>query len=193
MTDDRQRDTELVQAFVDGDQRAFDELMRRHEDRVFAVCLRVMGDREQALDASQETFVTLYRKAHLYKEEAAFSTWLYRVAVNTCYDQHRRRARQRTEAIPEGMEPADPTAGDAFESVELRPDLEAALASIPIDFRTAVILSDLEGMPLQEIATLLDVPVGTVKSRIFRGRRQLAEALGNRTGLAPRPSNLDTE
>ena len=193
MTDDRQRDTELVQAFVDGDQRAFDELMRRHEDRVFAVCLRVMGDREQALDASQETFVTLYRKAHLYKEEAAFSTWLYRVAVNTCYDQHRRRSRQRTETIPEGMEPADPTAGDAFESVELRPDLEAALASIPIDFRTAVILSDLEGMPLQEIATLLDVPLGTVKSRIFRGRRQLAEALGNRSSLAPRPSNLDNE
>ena len=114
MTDDRQRRHRMVQAFVDGDQRAFDELMRRHEDRVFAVCLRVMGDRELALDATQETFVTLYRKAHLYKEEAAFSTWLYRVAVNTCYDQHRRRARQRTEMIPEGMEPADPTAGDAF-------------------------------------------------------------------------------
>ncbi|HEX2368329.1 MAG TPA: sigma-70 family RNA polymerase sigma factor [Acidimicrobiia bacterium] len=193
MTDERQRDTELVRRFVDGESRAFDELMRRHEDRVFAVCLRVMGDRELALDATQETFVTVYRKAHLYNDQAAFSTWLYRVAVNTCYDQHRRRARQRTEALPEGMEPADPTAGDAFESVELRPELEVALAAIPVDFRIAVVLSDLEGMALQEIATLLDVPVGTVKSRIFRGRRQLAEALGNRTGPAPRPTNLETE
>ncbi len=121
MTDDRQLDTAMVQAFVDGDQRAFDDLMRRHEDRVFAICLRVMGDRELALDATQETFVTLYRKAHLYKEEAAFSTWLYRVAVNTCYDQHRRRARQRTEMIPEGMEPADPTAGDAFDRSSFDP------------------------------------------------------------------------
>jgi RNA polymerase sigma-70 factor, ECF subfamily len=193
MTDDRQRDGELVRRFVGGEPRAFDELMRRHEDRVFAVCLRVMGDRELALDATQETFVTVYRKAHLYNEEAAFSTWLYRVAVNTCYDQHRRRARQRTEVIPEGMEPSDPSAGDAFESVELRPELEAALAAIPIDFRTAVVLSDLEGMALQEIATLLDVPVGTIKSRIFRGRRQLAEALGNRNGLSPRPSHQETE
>ena len=142
-----------------------------------------MGDRELALDATQETFVTLYRKAHLYKEEAAFSTWLYRVAVNTCYDQHRRRARQRTEMIPEGMEPADPTAGDAFVSVELRPELEAALASIPIDFRTAVVLSDLEGMPLQEIARPARRPDRNGQVAYFPGET----AVGRGPGEPKRP------
>jgi RNA polymerase sigma-70 factor (ECF subfamily) len=153
--------------------------MRRHEDLVFAVCMRLMGSRDAALDATQETFLTVYRKADRFRGDSAFSTWLYRVAVNTCYDALRRARRRRAEPIPEGMDVRDPRAGDAFDAAELRPDLQAALARLPDDFRAAVILTDLEGLALDTVAELLAVPVGTVKSRVFRGRRLLAETLGN--------------
>ena len=178
------RDTDLLHRFVGGDADAFEELMRAHEDRVFGICLRMLRDREAALDATQETFLTVYRKADRFHGEAAFSTWLYRVAVNTCYDALRRQKRRRTDAMPEGMDVGDPRAGDAFEAAELRPDLQAALARLPADFRAAVVLSDLEGLALDTVAGLLDIPVGTVKSRVFRGRRLLAEALGN---FSPHP------
>ncbi|MCJ7779584.1 MAG: sigma-70 family RNA polymerase sigma factor, partial [Acidimicrobiia bacterium] len=86
-------DLELIRRYLEGDVSAFDELMRAHEDRVFAICLRMMRDRDAALDATQDVFLTVFRKADRYKEQAAFSTWLYRVAVNTCYDHLRRQQR----------------------------------------------------------------------------------------------------
>ena len=158
---------------------AFDELMGAHEDRVFAICLRTLGDREMALDAVQETFITVFRKVSQFEGKSAFSTWIYRVAVNTCYDVARRAKRRRAEPLPDHTDPTDPAAGDAFTAAELRPDIARAVADLPEEFRAAVILSDLEGLPLQEVADIIDVPVGTVKSRVFRGRKLLAEALGN--------------
>ncbi len=183
-----QRDQLLVERFVAGDRVAFEELMRAHEDRVFAVCLRVLGDREQALDAAQETFITLYRKAGQFSGRSAFTTWLYRVAVNTCYDQARKAKRAAAVPLADTRDPVDPRSQDEISAVELRPDLEAALAQLPTEFRTAVVLSDLEDLSLQEVAEALDVPVGTVKSRVFRGRRLLAEALGNRNGTPAHPT-----
>ena len=153
--------------------------MAAHEDRVFSVCLRIMSNRDAALDAVQETFLTVFRKAGQFKGESAFSTWIYRVAVNTCYDQLRKQNRQRTEALPEGREPPDPASESRLTSAELRPDIERALNTLPEEFRGAVVLSDVEGLPLQTVADVLDVPLGTVKSRLFRGRRLLAETLGN--------------
>lgn len=179
MTHRAETDAALIERYLTGDVDAFDELMRAHEDRVFGICLRMLRDREMALDAAQETFVTLLRKADRFEGRSSFSTWLYRVAVNTCYDVARRTSRRPTEPLPEGRDPHDPTAGDAFEAVELRPDLEEALAALPSEFRAAVVLSDVEGLALQTVAEMLGVPVGTVKSRVFRGRRMLAEALGN--------------
>jgi RNA polymerase sigma-70 factor (ECF subfamily) len=158
---------------------AFDELMGAHEDRVFAICLRTLGDREMALDAVQETFITVFRKVAQFEGKSAFSTWIYRVAVNTCYDVARRAKRRRAEPLPDHTDPADTAAGDAFAAAELRPDIARAVADLPEEFRAAVILSDLEGLPLQDVADIIEVPVGTVKSRVFRGRRLLAEALGN--------------
>ena len=175
-------DARLVSSFLEGDRRAFDELMRAHEDRVFAVCLRILTDREAALDAVQETFITVYRKAQQFSGASAFSTWLYRIAVNTCYDQLRRTRRHQTQPLPEAVDPADVRSGDTLGSIELRPDLERALANLVPEFRVAVVLSDLEGLPLQAVAEALDVPIGTVKSRIFRGRRMLAEHLRNFSG-----------
>lgn len=172
-------DLTLVRRFLAGDMRAFDELMTAHEDRVFSICLRVMRDREHALDAVQETFVKVFRRADHFTGESAFSTWLYRVAVNTCYDQLRKLKRRHAEPLPETNDPADVTAGDALTAIELRPELAAALERLSDDFRTAVILSDVEGLPLADVAEILGVPVGTVKSRVFRARRQLAEELRN--------------
>jgi len=178
MTHRADQDAALVERYLTGDTAAFDELMRAHQDRVFGVCLRMLRDRDAALDATQETFITVFRKADRFAGRSAFSTWLYRVAVNTCYDAARKSKRRPTQPLPEGSDPADERAGDDLAAVELRPDLEAALASLPEEFRSAVVLSDLQGLALQTVADILEVPVGTVKSRVFRGRKLLAGILG---------------
>lgn len=182
MTHRAETDAALIERYLRGDADAFSELMRAHEDRVFAVCLRMLRDREAALDATQETFITVFRKVDRFAGRSAFSTWLYRVAVNTCYDTARKRQRGEADPLPEGRDPADRSAGDALAAAELRPDLEAALAAVPAEFRAAVVLADAEGLPLQTVSDILGVPVGTVKSRVFRGRRMLAEILGNHEG-----------
>ncbi len=179
MTSRSAEDRVLIRRYLEGDVDAFEELMRAHEDRVFGICLRMMKDRTAALDATQDVFLTVFRKADRYKEQAAFSTWLYRVSINTCYDHLRRQQRKRTESMPDYVDPTDPKSGDEFHAVELRPDIETALFGLSPDFRAAIVLVDLEGMSLEGAADTLDVPVGTVKSRLFRARKQLAKELGN--------------
>ena len=179
MTERAELDIELIDRYLAGDIDAFNELMDAHEDRVFGICLRMMQDREAALDATQDTFLTVFRKADRYQAKAAFSTWLYRVAVNTCYDHLRRRKRKQADPLPETHDPADLSAGDAYDAVEMRPDIEAALADLSPEFRAAVVLVDLQGMSLDQASDTLDVPTGTVKSRLFRARKQLARSLGN--------------
>jgi len=179
MTSRSAEDRALIRRYLEGDISAFDELMRAHQDRVFATCLRMMRNRDEALDVTQDVFLTVFRKADRYKEQAAFSTWLYRVSINTCYDHLRRRTRKRTEPMPDHLDPSDPRSADEFSAVELRPDVDAALATISPDFRAAVVLVDFEGMSLDGAADTLDVPVGTVKSRLFRARKLLSQELGN--------------
>lgn len=172
-------DQVLIDRFLAGDRQAFDELMRRHEDRIFGLALRVLGDREDALEAVQETFLTVFRKVRQFSGRSAFSTWLYRVAMNTCYDALRKAKRRRTVPANELTDPPDPSAQDALGAAEVRPDLVAALDRLPADFRSAVVLVDLEDRSLEDAAAILGVPIGTVKSRVFRGRRTLAEMLRN--------------
>jgi len=172
-------EAELLTRVVSGDREAFDAVMRVHQDRVFSVCLRILGDREKALDATQDTFLTVFRKAGQFQGRSAVGTWIYRIAVNTCYDQLRRAQRRPLDSLPDHVDPSDPSAEEAIESAAVRPEIEGALAQLPADFRNAVILSDLEGLSLPEVAEILGVPIGTVKSRVFRGRRLLAKHLGN--------------
>ncbi len=190
MTGRAEADRELIRRYLAGDVDAFETLMAAHENRVFSICLRMLRDRDAALDATQDTFLTVFRKADRYKEQAAFSTWLYRVTVNTCYDHLRREKRKRTEPMPEHFEPDDPRSGDPLHAVELRPDIEEALGRIPPEFRAATILVDLGGMSLEGAADTLEIPIGTVKSRVFRARRLLAEELGN---LGPSKKHLREE
>ncbi|GBD85576.1 ECF RNA polymerase sigma factor SigE [bacterium BMS3Abin02] len=172
-------DQVLLDRFLAGDRRAFDELMLRHEDRVFGLGLRMLGNREDALEATQETFLTVFRKAHQFSGRSAFGTWLYRVAMNTCYDRLRKAKRRHTVAMPESSDPPDLASQDALVSVELRPDIVEALTSLQPEFRSAILLVDLEDLPLEEAAQILHVPVGTVKSRVHRGRKLLAQTLRN--------------
>lgn len=188
---EREADRELIVRVASGDTDAFTLLMAHHEDMVFAVALRMMRDREAALDAAQETFLTLFRKADRYRGDAAVSTWLYRIAVNTCLDMLRKAKRRSTAPLPELHDPPDQTAADPFTAVELRPSVEAALGTLPAEFRAAVILSDIHGLPLAEVAEILEVPVGTVKSRVFRARRLLAQSLGNLIEPSQRPTHDD--
>jgi RNA polymerase sigma-70 factor (ECF subfamily) len=186
MTDRAAADRDLIRRYLAGDVAAFDALMQAHEDRVFSICLRMLRNRDAALDATQDVFLTVFRKADRYKEQAAFSTWLYRVTVNACYDHLRRAKRKRTDPLPEHLDPADPKSGDEIGAIELRPEIERALGKIAPEFRAAAVLVDLEGMSLEDAADTLQIPIGTIKSRVFRARRQLAEELGN---LAPPPKH----
>ncbi|GMQ85471.1 MAG: RNA polymerase sigma factor SigM [Acidimicrobiia bacterium] len=190
MTGRSSQDRELIRRYLAGDADAFEALMAAHEGRVFSICLRMLRNRDSALDATQDVFLTVFRKVDRYKEQAAFSTWLYRVTVNTCYDHLRREKRKRTDAMPDHLDPPDPRSEDAIGAVELRPDIERALQTIAPEFRAAAILVDIEGLSLQGAADILGVPIGTVKSRVFRARRQLAIELGN---LAPPPRHPKEE
>lgn len=168
-------DEDLLRRAASGDQSAFTALVRRHEDRVFNIAIRITGDRADALDATQDTFVSVFRQAGTFRAEAAFTTWLYRVAVNACRDllRKRRRLPEPVEELPEAQRPGIGTE----EVVGLRMDLARALAQLPDEYREAVLMHDLGAIPYDEIAAATGVALGTVKSRISRGRRRLVELL----------------
>lgn len=175
-------DDVLVARVAHGDSAAFDELVHRHEERMFALALRMTGNRADALDAVQETFLTLWQRAASFRGASQFGTWLYRIGVNSCHDLLRRRERRSAEELIEA--PDDPRGGSLEEGVARRLDLDAALAGVPEDYRQAVVLHDLLGVPYEEIARITGVATGTVKSRISRGRRRLAELLEHPGSLA---------
>ena len=176
-------DERLVQRYLQGDSSAFTALVQRHETRVYNVCLRILGDREDARDAAQDTFITVLRKLPQFRGESAFSTWLHRVAVNACYDALRKRKRHpmlrlATDDERDALAETGPPAPDPAEAVAGQVDVVRALAQVPEDYRIALILADVRDLPYEEISRALDVPVGTVKSRVHRGRVALARAMG---------------
>jgi RNA polymerase sigma-70 factor (ECF subfamily) len=179
-------DAELVRRFLAGDAQAFGELVLRHERRVYAVCLRVLGNAEDAADATQDTLLSVVRKLDGFRGEAAFTTWLHRIALNVCYD-HLRRAqrgpvlhRLLDDDLPE-REQGEPVP-DHADAVADERMIAAALGEVPEDFRIAIVLADMQDLPYEEIAKVLDLPIGTVKSRVHRGRIALARALGVTSG-----------
>lgn len=181
MTEHRS-DEELLRAHVAGDPAAFDALVRRHSDRLWAVALRTLGDREDAADAVQDGLLSAYRNAARFRGEAAVTTWLHRIVVNACLDRIRRRQARPTVPLPEsGAAPAAPTV-DRDTALDVR----AALARLPVEQRSALVLVDVQGYGVAEAAAILGVPEGTVKSRCARGRARLAVLLGY---LRPAPGS----
>ena len=171
-------DESLLAAHLRGDPRAFGTLVTRHERRIYGLCLRILGNREDAEDAAQEAFLAALRKAASFRRAAAFSTWLYRIAVNAATDQARRRGRARMTTLdPEDAGVAADPGADLGEAVTAAVAVQTALTKVPEEFRVAVVLCDLYRVPYADAAQILEVPVGTVKSRVFRGRAALAACL----------------
>ena len=174
-----------------GDRRALDTLLRRHLDRLHALCRRILGSDADADDATQEALIAIARglAAGRFDGRAAFTTWAYRVTTNTCLDELRRRGRRPGLASDEDLERAvGGTAAGPAGAVAERLDVEAALSRLPVDFRAAVVLRDLCGLDYAEIADVLAIPAGTVRSRIARGRAALVPLLGNPPPDSDRPS-----
>jgi RNA polymerase sigma-70 factor, ECF subfamily len=178
-------DGDLAARASAGDRAALETLLERHVDRIHAVCRRILGDREDALDATQEAMIAVARGIGRFDRRAAFTTWLYRVATNAALDEGRRKVRR-----PRPVDPPAEAASVASpeDAVGARLDVDAALGDLPEEFRVAVVLRDLCDLDYAEIAEVLDVPPGTVRSRIARGRAALAGILGNRPPATERPS-----
>lgn len=170
-------DLALVAAHRDGDPRAFDELVRRHGDRLWSVALGVLRHPEDARDAVQESLLTAFRRLDGFRGEAALSTWLHRILVNVCLDRLRRERTRRTIPWPEQDVPD--RRPDPVRALTTRIDVSQALALLPVDQRLAIELVDVQGHPVAEAARILEVPAGTVKSRCARGRLRLAVLLGH--------------
>ncbi|MDX6198038.1 MAG: polymerase sigma-70 factor, subfamily [Actinomycetota bacterium] len=175
--DDDEQDRALLAAHVDGDTAAFTTLVRRHQDRLWAVALRTLGDREDAADALQDALISAYRSAGGYRGDAKVTTWLHRVVVNACLDRIRRNKVRATVPMPDDGGPIDPH--DRLGDRETAMEIEAALATLPDEQRAALVLVDVQGMPVDLAAAALGVPPGTVKSRCARGRARLAVQLGH--------------
>lgn len=182
-------DDEIVRRFRDGDQRAFSELVRRYQDRVYTVCLRWLGDPAVAEEVAQDVFMALYRSLGEFRGESQLSTWIFRVAVNHCKNRRlyrMRRAWDRHEPLEglntdEGPSRQIPSEGPGTDAARHRSEageiLSDALAQLDEAQRSIIVLRDIEDLPYEEIADILDLPRGTVKSRLHRARAELARVL----------------
>jgi RNA polymerase sigma-70 factor (ECF subfamily) len=169
---------------------SWDEIVSRHSDRVYRLAYRLTGNRPDAEDLTQEVFVRVFRSLHTYTP-GTFEGWLHRITTNLFLDQARRKQRIRFDALPEDADNRLPSAAVGPETASMDQqfdaDVEAALAVLPADFRAAVVLCDVEGLSYEEIADVLDVKMGTVRSRIHRGRAMLRKELAHR---APSPGRV---
>jgi len=191
-------DADLLRAHLDGDAQAFAVLVRRHRDRLWAVALRTIGDREEAADAVQDALLSAHRNAAKFRGDSAVTTWLHRIVVNACLDRIRRRQAHPTVPLPDGNRdddrPSAPEPAAPAEDHETKLLVRQALADLPAEQRAAIVLVDVQGYPVAEAAEILGVAEGTIKSRCARGRARMALALaglrgGNGNGAVPKPGD----
>jgi RNA polymerase sigma-70 factor, ECF subfamily len=184
-----------VTAAQGGDRGALDQLLRRHYDRVHAVCRRITGHDADAADSAQDAMISIVRNLDRFDGRSSFSTWAYRIATNAGLDELRRRKRRPVPATSDDEyhnDLADPNSASGIDAIGDRMALDAALRSLSDEYRLSVVLRDVADLDYAEIAAVLDIPVGTVKSRIARGRAALAKALspegGNQLSGPERPT-----
>ncbi len=174
-------DESLVDEFVrSADKDALEVLLRRHEARVFGLAYRIVGNRADALDVTQDVFLTVFRKARTFRGQSAFSTWLYRLTFNACHDLGRGKAR-----APLPVERLREERTEPFGSVDSRLAIEQALDKLGSESKAVILMRDVYGMSYKEISESVGVPTGTVKSRLARARLRLAELLTPGPGLEP--------
>ena len=170
-------DAELLAAHRAGDPEAFGQLVGRYRSALWAIALHVLGDSHDAADAVQEALMAAYRRAATFRGDASVRTWLGRIVVNACIDRIRHERVRRTVPWPERDVPA--RRSDPAVELVTRLAVDEALTLLPVAQRVAVVLVDVQGYPVTEVAAILGVPPGTVKSRCARGRARLAELLGH--------------
>ena len=179
----------LIDRASGGDPEAFNQLMEQHERRMYAVALRMCANREDAQDCLQEAMLRVYRAIGNFKGESSFSTWVYRITMNTCLDELRRKKNKQSasldDLLDEGWAPADERTSPEKHAVraETARILHQTIRELPEDMRAAVVLRDIQGYAYEEIAKILDINVGTIKSRISRGREKLREKLREKPEL----------
>ncbi|NYH80083.1 RNA polymerase sigma-70 factor (ECF subfamily) [Actinopolyspora biskrensis] len=158
---------------------SWEEVVREHADRVYRLAFRLSGNKHDAEDLTQETFIRVFRSLASYRP-GTFEGWLHRITTNLFLDMARRRSRVRMEGLPEDTDRipgSGPSPEQVYQATHLDPDLQAALEELPPEFRAAIVLCDVEGLSYEEIGATLDVKLGTVRSRIHRGRQLLKSAL----------------
>jgi RNA polymerase sigma-70 factor (ECF subfamily) len=176
-------DADLLRAHVDGDANAFSVLVERHQDRLWAVALRVTGSPHDAADALQDAYVAAFRRAGTFRGDSAVTTWLHRVVVNACLDRLRRAKVRAAEPLPDDLDRVgalrvEPER-DPVEEQERHDAVSEALGTLNPDQRAALVLVDMQGYPVEEAAAILGCAPGTVKSRCARGRARLVPLLGH--------------
>jgi RNA polymerase sigma-70 factor, ECF subfamily len=184
----RHKDRDLVRAASRGDVEAFAKLVRDHSSLVYRVALRILG-KDDAQDASQEVWVRVWKNIRNFRGESAFTTWLYRITVNTCLSLRQKEARRDERELRDEMPYLfEPTGGDADPeaaalNAERREQIEAALVHVRAEHRAALVLRHMEGLSYAEIAEVLQVPDGTAKGWVSRGRAAMLLALAEQDGL----------
>jgi RNA polymerase sigma-70 factor, ECF subfamily len=178
-------DDDLVESARAGDERALEDLLRRHQERIHGVCRRLTGNDADALDATQEALISVVRGLSRFDGRSSFSTWVYRIATNAALDELRRRKRRPVVSLDDERSARHEPVGrgpSIGQTVGDRLDIDAALAQVPLEFRAPVVLRDLCQLDYADIAEVLGIPAGTVRSRISRGRAALAALLADPEG-----------
>lgn len=176
-------DSFLIKQAIRGDAYAFEQLMRKHEGRMYSVALRMFGNREDAQDCVQDAMLHIYRALDRFKGQSSFSTWVYRITMNTCLDELRRRkARASTSLdalLENGWAPTNEKDNPEQSAIEAerRRALSKAIQSLPEDMRSVIILREMQGLSYEEISDVLSVNMGTIKSRISRAREKLRQLI----------------
>ena len=197
-------ETALIQTAQQGDLDSFNTLILHYQDMVFHTALRILGDEDLAADAAQEAFISAFRSINSFRG-GSFKAWIMRTVTNACYDELRRKKRRPTTPLEpdtadgEEMDSprwlADPnmTPAEKSEADELEHAIQHCLDALPIDFRTVVVLADIQGMDYTEVAASVRVPLGTIKSRLARARLRLRECLRSFEELLPSSFRLEEE
>lgn len=193
--DNNQADVWLEKARK-GDEKAFASLVESYSGRIYNVCFNYLGNRQDAEDCTQETFIKVYRAIADFDYRASFYTWIYRIAANTCHDFCRKNRKAIVHSLDEGLETEKsqvymqisdqaPLPDEQAEQSELCRLVRQEISGLPENLRDILVLRDLEGLSYQELARVLDISEGTVKSRLSRARRQLMQNLSRREHTVP--------
>jgi len=178
----------LIAKFKDGDTAAFEQLVRLYQDRVYSLCRHLLGNAHEAEDAAQDSFIKTYRNLRHFTPDASFYTWLYRITVNTCLDYRKRPFFVSLFTKPEGEEeflawelPDDLSPERLYESKQMGQALQQGLQKISPKLKAIIVLKEMEGLSYEEIAEVLEISLGTVKSRLSRARDELFAVMKNIT------------